>query len=283
MGNKQSTHRRHDKIGAEPPSSNLSDNHDAFQQQPPPPPSQQQNNQQRPFAARPDDPPSSRTPFFESLSTPANDSDQIQATSAIATKFIIPNETGAERWSSNYMRDSVQFTPEGAQIWVGTLSSVKPYSGGELISRETGLQYGTYSCDMISTNIKGHVTAFFLIASGINEIDVELTGINSNVCWLNIWKGKEQHPVKVDLGFDASQDWHNYAIEWRRGYVAWHIDGCKVYERSDVEIADPETTEFKLAMNCWTHDKDDQWAGRFEMPTDGRNVVSRFRNLSYTP
>ncbi|KAF9901355.1 hypothetical protein EC991_006246 [Linnemannia zychae] len=293
MGNKQSSGRHHDNLNKNTDSNNYnpSENLDPFaQQQPPPPPPQQgqqgQQGQQTPFNANPNyqpEPPSDRVPFFSSLCTPPEDADPVSSQSALAAKFIIPHEKGPDRWSSNYIRDSVVFTPEGAQISIGTLSSVKPYSGGELISRETGLRYGVYSCDMISTNIKGHVTAFFLIANGINEIDIELTGRVSTVCWVNVWKGKTQHPVKIDLGFDAAQDWHNYAIEWRRGYIAWHIDGRKVYERSDVEVADPETTEFKLAMNSWTHNNEDQWAGKFEMPTDGRKVVSCFRNMSYTP
>ncbi|KAG0249169.1 hypothetical protein BGZ95_007637, partial [Linnemannia exigua] len=241
---------------------------------------QQQGQQQTPFASN--DPPSNnRAPFFSSLSTPSpsEDPDPITSQSTLASQFIIPHEKGPDRWSSNYIRDSVVFTPEGAQISIGTLSSVKPFSGGELISRETQLSYGTYSCDMISTNVKGHVTAFFLIANGINEIDIELTGRVSTVCWVNVWKGKTQNPVKIDLGFDAAQDWHTYAIEWRRGFIAWYVDGRKVFERTDVEVADPETTEFKLAMNSWTHNNEDQWAGKFEMPTDGRKVIQIQNNV----
>ncbi|KAG9061958.1 hypothetical protein KI688_006675 [Linnemannia hyalina] len=295
MGNKHSSNSGHDNHkDTNPNAINSSENLDPFaqQQQPPPPPplqgqnrNQGQGQQQTPFSSGgnyPPQPKSDRAPFFESLSIPPSD-DSVSSASALAAKFIIPHEKGPDRWSSNYIRDSVVFTPDGAQISIGTLSSVKPFSGGELISRETGLGYGVYSCDMISTNIKGHVTAFFLIANGINEIDIELTGRVSTVCWVNVWKGKDQHPVKIDLGFDAAQDWHTYAIEWRRDFIAWHVDGRKVYERSDVEVADPATTEFKLAMNSWTHNNEDQWAGKFEMPTDGRKPVSCFRNMSYTP
>ncbi|KAK3833076.1 MAG: concanavalin A-like lectin/glucanase domain-containing protein [Linnemannia elongata] len=297
MGNKHSSNRRHDNYkDFNSNAINQSENFDPFAQQQqslPPPPQQGQNRnqgqgqqqQQTLFSSGnyPPQPKSDRAPFFESLTTPPTSDDPVSVASALAAKFIIPHEKGPDRWSSNYIRDSVVFTPEGAQISIGALSSVKPFSGGELISRETGLGYGVYSCDMISTNVKGHVTAFFLISNGINEIDIELTGRVSTVCWVNVWKGKEQHPVKIDLGFDAAQDWHTYAIEWRRDFIAWYVDGRKVYERSDVEVADPTTTEFNLAMNSWTHNNEDQWAGKFEMPTDGRKVVSCFRNMSYTP
>lgn len=274
MGNKDSKNRRQDNgNNSNNDQTNSSGNLDPF--------AQQQQQQQVFNGDQPQQPKSTRQPFHETLAT-AEDGG-ISASANLASKFIIPHESGPERWSSNYIRDEVQFTPSGATISIGTKSSVKPFSGGELISRETGLEYGVYSCDMISTNNKGHVTAFFLIANGINEIDIELTGRVSTVCWVNVWKGKTQHPVKIDLGFDASAGWHTYAIEWRKDYIAWYVDGRKVYQRSDVQVADPKATAFKWALNSWTHDQEDQWAGKFEMPTDGRTVASHFRNMSYTP
>ncbi|KAG0012318.1 hypothetical protein BGZ81_001652 [Podila clonocystis] len=279
MGNKEGKHHHHnngnnnnDQVSTND-NNNFSEGLDPF--------AQQRQEQQVFSGDQPRQPKSTRQPFFESLATA--DDGGISTSANLASKFIIPHEKGPDRWSSNYIRDEVQFTPTGAQISIGTKSSVKPFSGGELISRETGLDYGVYSCDMISTNNKGHVTAFFLIANGINEIDIELTGRVPTVCWVNVWKGKTQHPVKIELEFDASEGWHTYAIEWRKDFIAWYIDGRKVHQRSDVEVADPKTAEFKLAMNSWTHNQEDQWAGRFEMPTDGRAVVSQFRNMSYTP
>ncbi|KAF9086606.1 hypothetical protein BGX23_008692 [Mortierella sp. AD031] len=69
-------------------------------------------------------------------------------------------------------------------------SRKKPLSCGELISRETKLDYGRYSVDMISTNTRGHVSGFFLISpGGTTEIDIELTGLDSTVGHMNVWKG----------------------------------------------------------------------------------------------
>ncbi|KAF9364071.1 hypothetical protein BGX34_002620 [Mortierella sp. NVP85] len=101
--------------------------------------------------------------------------------------------------------------------------------------------------DMISSRVRGHVTGFFLIAvngGGGTEIDMELTGINATLDHLNIWK---------------------------------------VLKRSDVRTADPETSSYRLALNSWTHNVDDKWAGKFSWPRSGSpKAKSRFRNLRYT-
>ncbi|KAK3834092.1 MAG: concanavalin A-like lectin/glucanase domain-containing protein [Linnemannia gamsii] len=167
----------------------------------------------------------------------------------------------------------------------------KPYSCGQMVNRNRGVGYGKYSIDMIPTDVVGHVTAFFLITHGAtpsgegSEIDIELTGLNSTVVWLNIWKGATQHPVKVPLGFDASKGWHNYAIEWQPGFIAWSVDGKEILKRTDIGTVDPRLpgVEYRLSMNSWTHDVVDQWAGKFKWPASRSAVTGKFRNVKFTP
>ncbi|KAF9393125.1 hypothetical protein CPB97_000027 [Podila verticillata] len=188
--------------------------------------------------------------------------------------FIIPHEVGPARWSCKYHRNEVRSSPRGTSISIGRQSLLKPFSCGELISRETNLDYGVYSLDMVSTSIHGHVTAIFLIANGITEIDIELTGLNSKVVWAKVWEGHRQNPVKIPLGFDAAEG-------WRKDFIAWYV-GKEVFKRSDIKTADPKTTNYKLAINSWTQGVDDQtWAGRFKWP--GQAIKSEFRNMRYRP
>ncbi|KAF9323338.1 hypothetical protein BG006_001553 [Podila minutissima] len=181
----------------------------------------------------------SSSPFFEPLTTSLS-------------AFIIPHDIGPSRWSCKYNRNEVHASPQGTQISIGRQSSLKPFSCGELISRETRLDYGVYSIDMISTSVPGHVTAFFLIANGVTEIDVELTGLNSKVFWANVWQGHKQNPTKIPLGFDAAKGWHTYAVEWRKDFIAWYVDGKQVLKRSDIGTADPKKADYRLAFNSWT-------------------------------
>ncbi|KAG0321015.1 hypothetical protein BGZ99_004163 [Dissophora globulifera] len=209
-----------------------------------------------------------------------------ELTSTPSYKFIIPNQKGPQSWSCTYMDNTVRASSQGTTISIDkSFSSSRPYTCGEMISR-TDAQYGTYTVDMIPTDTRGHVTGFFIISSngGSTEIDIELTGINSNVVHLNVWKNGVQHPVKIPLGFDAAKDWHTYSFEWREDFIAWSIDGKEVYRQSAVKTVDPRFTPCKLVLNSWTNNHDDGWAGKFSWPT-GRSsrVESRFRKLKYTP
>ncbi|KAF8928063.1 hypothetical protein BGZ58_009919 [Dissophora ornata] len=202
-----------------------------------------------------------------------------------ASEFIIPNRSGPQRWSCTYMNTQVQASSRGTAISIGQGSSSKPFSCGEMILKKTP-QYGTYSIDMISSNVRGVVTGFFLITTGgmATEIDIEMTGLNSKVLHLNVWKDGTQHPIQVPLEFDASQDWHNYALEWRKDYIAWFVDGKQVLKRSDIPTENPHSSNYRLAMNSWTDSNDDRWAGKFAWPSEEMTKVeSRFRNLKYTP
>ncbi|KAG0024440.1 hypothetical protein BGZ81_007712 [Podila clonocystis] len=198
------------------------------------------------------------------------------------SNFSIPDNQGPDRWACSYIRGAVD-TPgiNGTAITIARKSTRKPFSCGELVHLQRP-QYGIYSVDMISTNVRGHVTGFFLIANGISEIDVELTGLDSNAVWYNIWEGSKQNPTKIPLGFDAAMGFHNYQIEWRKDFIAWSVDGKQILKRSDVPVADPATTPYRLALNSWTTAvEENEWAGKFKWP--GYAIRSEFRNLRYTP
>ncbi|KAG0355926.1 hypothetical protein BG005_005157 [Podila minutissima] len=208
-------------------------------------------------------------PFFEPL------------TSSLSN-FSIPDNQGPDRWACSYIRGAVD-TPDinGTSITIAKKSNRKPFSCGELVHIQRP-QYGVYSVDMISTNVRGHVTGFFLIANGVSEIDVELTGLDSEAVWFNIWEGSKQNPVKIPLGFDAAKEFHNYQIEWRKDFIAWSVDGKQILKRSDINTVDPATNPYKLALNSWTTAVEEKmWAGKFKWP--GKPIRSQFRNLRYTP
>ncbi|KAF9940382.1 hypothetical protein BGZ67_007859 [Mortierella alpina] len=220
--------------------------------------------------------------FFEPLTLPNKTITRVRdPASALTSKFYIPDNTGPSRWSCRYQSQEVKITKEGAVISIGRNDDKKPYSCGELVHLDEA-HYGTYSVDMISSNVRGHVTGFFLIANGVSEIDMELTGLDSKYLWINVWKGSVQHPIKVPLDFDAAKDWHNYSFEWRKNFIAWYVDGKLIRKRKDVSTKDPNKTKYRLALNSWTHNEVDDWAGRFTMPKN-RTVESKFRNLRYTP
>lgn len=198
------------------------------------------------------------------------------------SNFNIPDNTGPDRWACSYVRQAVgKPSTNGTAITIAQDSTRKPFSCGELVYSKPA-QYGIYSVDMISTKVHGHITGFFLIVNGVSEIDVELTGLDSTVVWLNIWKGSKQSPRKIPLGFDAADGFHTYQIEWRKDFIAWSVDGKQILKRSDIETVDPAKNSYRLALNSWTQAADEnEWAGKFQWP--GKPFHSEFKNLRYTP
>ncbi|KAF9125751.1 hypothetical protein BGW39_007177 [Mortierella sp. 14UC] len=131
--------------------------------------------------------------------------------------------------------------------------------------RSEELGYGHYSIDVIVSNVVGPVTSFFLIANEDTEIDIELTGLNTKVGWMNIWHDRKQNPISIDLPFDAADGWHTYSFEWRKNFV-------------------PDDTNYRLAINSWTQVNPEiniNWAGQFQYPEDGKTPSAQSRNMRY--
>ncbi|KAF9573478.1 hypothetical protein EC968_008454 [Mortierella alpina] len=200
--------------------------------------------------------------------------------------FNIAHGYGPERWGCSFTRTQVHETSEGTRITIGKDSELKPYSCGELIYKQTHLGYGTYSIEMIASHVVGQVTSFFLIANEDTEIDIEVTGLNTRVGWMNIWHDQKQNPISINLPFDAAQGWHSYQFEWRPSYVAWFVDGNVVLNRSDIPTTSPQNANYKLEINSWTQVQPEiklDWAGKFRYPKDGTIPQAHFRNMRHTP
>jgi len=200
--------------------------------------------------------------------------------------FNIAHGYGPERWGCSFTRTQVHETSDGTRITIGKDSELKPYSCGELIYKQTHLGYGTYSIEMIASHVVGQVTSFFLIANEDTEIDIEVTGLNTRVGWMNIWHEQKQNPISIRLPFDAARGWHSYQFEWRPSYVAWSVDGNVVLNRSDIPTTSPQNANYKLEINSWTQVQPEiklDWAGKFRYPKDGTIPQAHFRNMRHTP
>ena len=68
-------------------------------------------------------------------------------------------------------------------------------------------------------------------------------------------------PALIDLGFDASEDFHEYAIEWTSTAIRWTVDGRLVYERLDWDPTPIPHLPMQLQFNLW-HPRSRDLAGR---------------------
>jgi len=172
---------------------------------------------------------------------------------------------------SSSSNGAAQFTYKVPKLTA--LDPTKEYSfyGAELTGVEQ-YKYGRFEARMKMAAISGSVSSMFLNYDNSwkrgeepwNEIDIEVLGKDPNSWQSNILTREGDPSIKAltaseskplhAFGFDATQDFHLYAIVWTPEYVAWEIDSVEV--RRDT-----------LGMNRGNHADADQVAFLTEMET----------------
>lgn len=115
----------------------------------------------------------------------------------------------------------------------------RPYRSHALASlRPFG--HGRFKADIKPTAGPGLITGFFLHRDEPRqEIDIEFVGGHPGRMLVNVIFnpgddgatlafGYRGSPCRVDLGFDATVDWHRYAIDWQPDRVTspWTAKSC---------------------------------------------------------
>lgn len=176
---------------------------------------------------------------------------------------------------------------------VPTLTAIDPskeytFYGAELTGVEQ-FKYGRFEARMKMAAISGSVSSMFLNYDNSwmkgeepwNEIDIEVLGKDptswqSNILTreanpsINGLTASESKPLHA-FGFDATQDFHLYAIVWTPEYVAWEIDSVEVRRdtlgMSRGKHADADQVAFltekeTLRFNLWAS-KTASWTGKW--------------------
>lgn len=146
--------------------------------------------------------------------------------------------------------------------------------------------YGRYEARMRSAAGSGLNSAFFTYIGppvGVaehDEIDFEFLGKDPFVVEVtHHTNGKRHAPVKVQLGFDSSKEFHNYAFDWRKDSIRWYVDDKLVHETKpgDAIPRNPGHSFFSL----WSGSKiEDDWMGPFKYTAP---VTAEVVWMKYTP
>ncbi len=156
-----------------------------------------------------------------------------------------------------------------------------PYSGGEYRSKDF-YGYGRYEVSMKAIKNDGVVSSFFTYTGPSDgnpwdEIDVEILGKDTTKVQFNYFtNGVGNHEYLHDLGFDASEDFHKYAIEWHKDKIVWFVDGEEVYSVTE----NIPVTKSKIMMNAWCGTGVDSWLNAFDdskMP-----LIAEYESISFT-
>jgi GR25 family glycosyltransferase involved in LPS biosynthesis len=141
-------------------------------------------------------------------------------------------------------------------------SGVRDYTSASICSRQRFL-YGRFEAEIRPTNAPGVVTGVFLHRnSPRQEIDIELLGKDTTKLLLNVYYnpggegarfeyGYRGTPVLIDLGFDASEDFHRYRVEWSPAAIRWFIDDRLVHERLNWEPTPIPHLPMQFYVNLW--------------------------------
>ena len=89
--------------------------------------------------------------------------------------------------------------------------------------------------------------------------------------------GYRGSPYRVDLNFDASEDYHLYTIDWRPDAIIWSVDRWIAHERASWDPTPIPHLPMRLHANLWAP-RSEELAGRIDdagLPTE-----AHFRNVS---
>ena len=186
-------------------------------------------------------------------------------------------------WSNGYPFDcrwsveSIEFIDD--YMSVSLFEKDGTYYGGEYRSHHK-YSYGYYSVCMKAAKCDGVISSFFTYTyRPWDEIDIEFLGNDTTKVQFNYYtNGVGNHEFHYDLGFDASEDFHEYGFYWTPDSITWYVDTKPVY-RANVNIP---SSDQQIMVNVWNVDPNvKEWAGLF----DGSDlpVSAQYKWFAYKP
>lgn len=134
------------------------------------------------------------------------------------------------------------------------------YTAAEYRTKQT-FGFGMYDVCMKPVKNDGVVTSFFTYTGPSDgtvwdEIDIEFLGKDTTKVQFNYYtNGVGNHEYVYNLGFDASQGFHQYGFYWDSSSITWYVDKKPVYTaRTNI----PQTPG-KIMMNLWNGKGVDEW------------------------
>ena len=151
------------------------------------------------------------------------------------------------------------------------------FAGAEYRTRQK-YSFGYYSVSMKPAKCSGVISSFFTYTGWPwDEIDIEFLGNDTTRVQFNYYTGGTGgHEYIYELGFDASEDFHEYGFDWQEGSITWFVDGKPVYRATE----DIPSHAGNIMMNLWNvADTNADWAGKFD--ADKLPVTAQYQWIGY--
>ena len=193
--------------------------------------------------------------------------------------------TNGSMFNVSWRKENVRFEDSVMKLFIdrdsGELIDNIPYSGAEYRSNDF-YGYGRYEVSMKAIKNDGVVSSFFTYTGPSDnnpwdEIDIEILGKDTTKVQFNYFTdSKGNHEFMYDLGFDASEDFHTYAFEWKKDSITWYVDGKEAYTATE----NIPSVKGKIMMNTWCGKGVDGWLNAFD---DSQIPLhAEYRSISYT-
>lgn len=191
----------------------------------------------------------------------------------------------SDGWSNGGMfdctwsKDNVSFNGGKMNLSI-TGSSWQGYKGAEYRTTKA-FGFGMYDVSMKPIKNPGVVSSFFTYTGPSDgtvwdEIDIEFLGKNTTQVQFNYYtRGQGNHEYVYNLGFDASQSFHQYGFYWDRNSITWYVDKKPVYTAT----RDIPTTPGKIMMNVWNGTGVDEWLDHYNGVAP---LTAQYDWISYT-
>ena len=188
-----------------------------------------------------------------------------------------------------FAREGLVHDADGAHLILSkTATGNRSYRSGSFAS-VGAFGHGRFEAEIKAACGSGLVTGFFLHRdSPRQEIDVELTGDDPHRMLVNVYFnpgddgaavgfGYRGSPCRIELGFDATLDFHHYAIEWRPGRISWWVDGKLAHDRVGWDPTPIPHLPMRLHANLWVP-RSEELAGLIDEGALPSTAI--FRNVS---
>ena len=226
-----------------------------------------------------------------SYASPATETQASHAFTADLKNGSSPIFEASDGWTNGdpfnvfWHKENVTFEDGTMQLIIDAddKQSKVPYSGGEYRSKQF-YGYGRYEVSMKAIKNDGCVSSFFTYTGPSDnnpwdEIDFEVLGKDTTQVQLNYYRnGVGGHEKMIDLGFDASEDFHTYAFEWHKNAIIWYVDGKEVFRREGENLP---CTKGKIMMNAWCGKGVDAWLKAFN--DENIPLTAEYQWIKYTP
>jgi GR25 family glycosyltransferase involved in LPS biosynthesis len=190
---------------------------------------------------------------------------------------------------ASFSKESLVCDEDGTHLTISAIpAGNRSYRSGAFASKDS-FEYGRFEAEIKVARGSGLVTGFFLHRdSPRQEIDIEIASDDPEHMLVNVYfnpgdegatlgYGYRGSPCRVELGFDATLDFHRYTIDWRPDRIVWSVDGRVVHERVSWDPTPIPHLAMRLYANLWAP-RSEELAGIIDI--QALPATTTFKNIT---